>query len=55
VELYNLRGQFIADLFNGFLPEGTSRLSLPTLRAGSYLVQMRIGEHLIQTTFVVSN
>lgn len=55
VELYNLRGQFIADLFNGFLPEGTSRLSLPTLRAGSYLVQMRIGEHLVQTTFVVSN
>lgn len=54
VELYNIRGQFVGELFRGLLPEGTSRVALPPLRAGSYLVLLRAGEYSVQATFVVS-
>ncbi|GIV53064.1 MAG: hypothetical protein KatS3mg038_3585 [Candidatus Kapaibacterium sp.] len=54
VEIYNLRGQFISELYRGLLPEGTSRLSLPVLQAGTYLVQLRCNDALVQTTFTVA-
>lgn len=54
VEIYNLRGQFVSELYRGLLPEGTSRLSLPVLPVGTYIAQLRCNDSLVQTTFTVA-
>ncbi|MCX7936941.1 MAG: DUF1501 domain-containing protein [Chlorobi bacterium] len=54
LELYNTRGQFVGEVFHGLLPEGNSQLPLPPLQSGSYLLQCRVGEHLVHRSFTVA-
>ncbi|MCX7930025.1 MAG: DUF1501 domain-containing protein [Chlorobi bacterium] len=53
IDVYNLRGQFVGEVFHGILPEGYSRLPLPPLRVGSYLLQLQSGDCMLHTRFVV--
>jgi len=54
LELYNVRGQFISELYRGLLPEGPSRIPLPVLSSGSYILQLRCSDAIVQTTFTVT-
>jgi uncharacterized protein (DUF1501 family) len=54
LELYNVRGQFISELYRGLLPEGPSRIPLPVLSSGSFILQLRCSDAIVQTTFTVT-
>lgn len=54
LEVYNQRGQFISQIYRGLLPEGQTRLPLPPLGTGTYLLQCMAGEHLVHTHVVVA-